>query len=104
MFRQGDVLIVPVAEVPAGLKNVPLDGGRLVLAYGEATGHAHVVDGDAQLLESDVADMGERFLRVLEEDAALVHDEHDTIVLPPGDYAVIGQREYTPEAIRRVAD
>lgn len=103
MFRQGDVLVVPVNEIPAGVKDVPLEAGRLILAHGEATGHAHVVEGEAQLLESDVAEMEERFLRV-EQEAALVHDEHATIALPPGDYRVIRQREYSPEAIRNVAD
>ena len=43
MFRQGDVLVVPVDEIPTGLKKVPREQGRLVLAHGEATGHAHVV-------------------------------------------------------------
>ena len=103
MFRQGDVLVMPVEEIPTGLKKVPLDGGRLILAYGEATGHAHVVEGEAELLAADVEEMEERFLRV-EREAQLVHDEHDAIVLPPGDYAVVGQREYSPEEIRRVAD
>ena len=35
---------------------------------------------------------------------ALEHDEHETIQLPPGDYRIIRQREYSPEAIRNVAD
>lgn len=103
MFRQGDVLVVPVDEIPTGLKKVPLEAGRLVLAHGEATGHAHVVEGEAELFESDVDEMDRRFLRV-EEESALVHDEHDTIVLPPGDHEVIRQREYAPEAPRYVAD
>jgi hypothetical protein len=35
---------------------------------------------------------------------ALEHDEHDAIHLPPGNYQVVRQREYTPEAIINVAD
>lgn len=103
MFRQGDVLVVPVDAVPAGLKKVPLENGRLVLAHGEATGHAHVIEGEAVLLAADVAEIDERFLQI-EQEAQLVHDEHDTITLPPGGYKVIRQREYSPEEIRRVAD
>lgn len=51
MFRQGDVLIVPLGEdaVPdhaVGAVSEPRDGrGRLVLALGEVTGHAHAVVG-----------------------------------------------------------
>ena len=45
------------------------------------------------------------FLRVLEEAGVEVtHEEHATLTIPPGDYEVKRQREYTPEEIRRVAD
>jgi hypothetical protein len=36
--------------------------------------------------------------------ACLRHEEHTAVVLPPGIYEVVIQREYTPEAIRNVAD
>lgn len=104
MFRQGDVLVVPVGAMPADLERVPLESGRLVLAHGEVTGHAHVVEGAAELFTpADVDELERRFLRV-EQEAQLVHDEHSTIVLPPGDYEVRRQREYAPEAPRFVAD
>lgn len=105
-YRQGDVLVVESTKSPKELTPVPLEGGRLILAHGEVTGHAHVVvGGTAELFTpSDAADLEERFLRIEGEDAELVHDEHGTIALPPGDYRVLRQREYTPEAIRTVAD
>lgn len=103
MFRQGDVLIVPVKEVPAEAKPIAHGRGRLVLAYGEATGHAHVVEGKAELLVADLEDLERRFLRVKAE-ARVVHDEHDALILPPGDYEIRRQREYSPEANRWVAD
>jgi hypothetical protein len=43
IIRQGDVLLTPVLSLPVGLKEVPLDKGRIVLAYGEVTGHAHAI-------------------------------------------------------------
>ena len=46
MFRQGDVLLVPVRpeRLPGHARPLPRDArGRLVLALGEATGHAHAV-------------------------------------------------------------
>lgn len=103
LFRQGDVLIARVKELPTELKPVPKDNGRVILAYGEVTGHAHAVLGDVELLGSDVAEMEERFLRV-EQEAQVVHEEHGTIELPAGDYRITRQREYSPEEIRMVAD
>jgi hypothetical protein len=114
MYRQGDVLIRPLGKgekVPSGLKSVPRDRGRVVLAYGEVTGHAHVVECEREdgisLLASDL-DIGleaERFLQVRDEAGAqIVHDEHGTIEVPPGDYEIVRQREYAPEAPQWVAD
>lgn len=104
IFRQGDVLVAETKSTPTKLDPVPLDAGRLILAYGEVTGHAHVVQGEAELFTTgDIAELEDRFLRV-EQEAKLVHDEHDAITLPPGNYVVRRQREYAPEEIRAVAD
>lgn len=103
MYRQGDILLVPVEEIPEDLKQVPKEQGRIVLAHGEATGHAHVLEGKAEFLAADLEEMEGRFARVL-EDAELVHDEHDTIKIPAGDYEVRRQREYQPEAPVFVGD
>jgi hypothetical protein len=103
MFRQGDILLVPVEKIPEDLKEVPREQGRMVLAHGEATGHAHVLEGEAQFLAADLEEMDGRFLLV-EEEAELVHDEHDTITVPPGEYEVRRQREYQPEAPVWVGD
>lgn len=104
--RQGDVLIRRVAKIPKGLKKVPLENGRVVLAHGEATGHAHaVVDrvAEVEFLAADLREMEKRFLRV-ESEVDVVHDEHATITLAPGEYEVVRQREYAPEAPQWVAD
>lgn len=104
IYRQGDVLVAAINDIPSDVRQVPLDNGRLILAYGEVTGHAHVVIGDAELFTpADVAELEDRFLTV-EQEAQIVHDEHSTIALPPGNYIVRRQREYSPEEIRRVAD
>ncbi|MGH8907319.1 MAG: hypothetical protein ACRD0K_12525 [Egibacteraceae bacterium] len=92
-YRQGDVLIVATRQLPAGLVPAPRDRGRIVLAEGEATGHAHAIaERGAILYEGDGE---ERFLEV-ETAVALRHEEHGAITLPPGTYRVIRQREYTP--------
>lgn len=103
--RQGDVLIVAADTIPTGVKPVPLENGRVVLAHGEVTGHCHAIDSDYATLfaPADLDEMADRFLRV-EHEVQVVHDEHDTITLPAGDYVIRRQREYAPEAIRNVAD
>ncbi len=102
MFRQGDVLLRKVDRTPTKRHRiVPRDGGRVVLAYGEETGHAHAIyDQVAKLF----AGAGERLLTA-EKPVTLRHEEHDSIELPAGTYEVIQQREYDPgQGSRSVAD
>jgi hypothetical protein len=106
MYRQGDVLVVPIkeSELPAELVPAPRDrGGRLVLAYGEATGHAHVATGDGLKLLCLPDDLESMFLHV-EGYGRLSHEEHGPIPLPAGYYRVVRQREYVPGSVRPVAD
>lgn len=42
-YRQGDVLIERIDSVPDDAQPVPLEDGRIVLAHGEVTGHAHAI-------------------------------------------------------------
>jgi hypothetical protein len=98
MWRQGDVFIAPVASIPRGAKPRPTG----VLIEGELTGHSHRV---ADLRDAEVLEVGDQlFLRVLADTATIVHQEHGPITLVQGTYRVWGQREYSPEAIRRVLD
>ncbi|MFJ9364528.1 hypothetical protein ACIRRA_08955 [Nocardia sp. NPDC101769] len=105
MFRQGDVLIMPIAEseLPAHAVEVPAEPrdarGRMVLALGEVTGHAHAVAAPGRLLRS-----GAQLLMFLPEGGRVVHEEHAPIPLPKGWFRVIRQREYFPGAVRIVAD
>lgn len=104
MFRQGDVLIVPVEKLPSELTPVKREAGRAVLAHGELTGHAHAIANKRATLFRDPK-LNEMFMLVEgDKPVALKHDEHKTIDVPPGRYKVIRQREYSPEAIRNVAD
>lgn len=114
MYRQGDVLIVPLAgpadETPptiaaaiAGVEPAPRDPhGRMVLALGESTGHAHAVVGKGALYPT-VAELEPMHLH-LPYGGRVVHEEHAAFNLPPGWYKVVRQREYEPGSIRMVAD
>lgn len=101
--RQGDVLIFRTDALPKDGKTVERENGLIILAYGEATGHHHAIeDTDVELFET--ANAVDRWLRVGSEGATLAHQEHAAVALPPGDYRVVRQREYSPEAIQNVAD
>jgi hypothetical protein len=105
--RQGDVLVLSTdAQAPSNLQPVPRDHGRIVLAYGEVTGHAHAIaDRDAELYSQPNTE--DRFLRIMASSGVeLQHEEHSTITLPPGNYIVRRQREYQSEDMPaiRVAD
>jgi hypothetical protein len=102
MARQGDVLVRRVDSMPTAVKKVDWKKeGRVILAYGEVTGHAHALDMSfATMFQTEE---GQRFINVI-EGAALSHEEHATVTPQPGVYEVIQQREYTPQAIRNVED
>jgi hypothetical protein len=98
-YRQGDVLLVPIATLPPNATLVSCDDA-VVLAYGEATGHRHQISAKyANLYECD----GGRLIKA-KTGACLLHEEHAPIVLQPGFYKVVQQREYHPAALRPVCD
>ncbi|MBN2118543.1 MAG: hypothetical protein JW730_18360 [Anaerolineales bacterium] len=99
MYRQGDVMLIP-AEVPEEAVEQKTMG-RIILAEGEATGHAHsMLPAYAVMLATPD---GRRFIRAL-MGATLEHQEHAAIAVPPGNYEIRIQREYEPEGVRNVAD
>jgi len=114
LYRQGDVLIRRIEKIPLRRHTPKHDEEqRLVLAHGEATGHAHVITAkpsQARLRHAERVASTRRgpgspertFLEVLSP-VALLHEEHAPIELPPGAYEVTRQREYSPEQARREA-
>jgi hypothetical protein len=116
MYRQGDVLLVPISEEEyrqvqavdawgrSRLRKVhrnsrpgyhPRNNTGLILVPGEATGHHHKVKHPKAKLE--IKD-GEMFLTVPSGGAALTHEEHKAVMLPAGKFRVIRQKEYEPPA------
>lgn len=89
LFRQGDVLIRERAEPVAIANEVPRDSGRVILAYGEVTGHAHAIHNSKAKLFREDGSGGATHLSIADPaGAALQHEEHATIMLPPGNYDV----------------
>ncbi|SRR5260221_14753165 len=101
IYRQGDVLLIKVDEIPADAKPVKRDAGRIVLAYGEVTGHAHAIKTPKVKMLTTI--IGERFLSSA-TGFNLNHEEHATAHLSAGIFQVIRQIEYSPEEIRTIAD
>jgi hypothetical protein len=106
-IRQGDVLFLPVPTIPRGERRKRDNG---TVAYGEVTGHSHRL---ADLASAEVLEIGDGlYVRVSahgisiggEAGATFVHEEHAPATLPPGDYKIRIQREYSPAAIRDVID
>jgi hypothetical protein len=102
IVRQGDVLLVPVDSIPKGASTIHSSvEGRNVLAYGEVTGHHHSV----AVADSELVSAAEQvYLRIMSA-TTLDHQEHGSIALAPGNYRVVRQREYRPDALPvQVAD
>lgn len=99
--RQGDVLVIETDQIPIDAKEV-IDGERIVLAHGEATGHAHAIYEEGATMLRAPENKG-TFLKLIKT-VALSHEEHTKIPLDGGIKRVIRQTEYTPEELRYVAD
>ena len=116
MYRQGDVLIEEVKEVP------PREEVKdTLLVRGEGRNHGHFIAGKnliiSKALENELSEGGGIITHYLDvqSEADLEHllidsgtwtHEHNPITIPPGKYRVIKQREYNPysKAIRAVRD
>ncbi len=99
-YRQGDVLLMKVDRIPLEAAEQPSDGARVVLAYGEVTGHAHAIEAMTATIFKTAEN---EYIRVL-PGAVLRHEEHAPLTIEPGCYRIIHQREYEPQSWRRVLD
>lgn len=104
IYRQGDVLIQEInkAETETQGETIPREDGRLILVYGEVTGHSHAIAEEGATLSR----MDDAMLLSITESGgtSLKHEEHARIHLPKGNYRVMIQREYSPGSIRDVQD
>lgn len=109
-YRQGDVPLVPYAGSTAGFEPQPAPGGKIVLALGEATGHHHRIEFAFDALDPEQARLyrdpltGAQIVAIGGGGATLLHEEHDPIALPPGNYLQLVQVEDDGEMIHQVAD
>lgn len=101
-IRQGDVLTIEIDELPKDIALMKREGGAVVLAHGEATGHKHAFYGGGVRMYSSPSARGAtkerpaRLLRLLKTDG-LRHDEHTEIPHERGLRRVIRQTEWTDQ-------
>jgi hypothetical protein len=108
--QQGDVILNRIEEIPEGATKVPLTSRWYTVAYGEATGHSHVIK-DTQNIELYELN-GTLFVRAL-ADADLQHveesgtkAEHDTVPIQEGTWQIRTPREWDAfdEEARNIRD
>lgn len=110
VMYQGDIGLRLVNALPDGATKVAAKDGHYVIAWGEATNHAHAVVAtpEVELYERN----GVLYLKC-DAPTALLHGplhggkgDHGTQTLAPGVHEVIRQRtyDYVAHAPRRVID
>ena len=100
-LQQGDVIIRSIVKIPEGVNRVSKTARGFILAEGEATGHAHVIEDDIEMYEKE----GVLFIKI-EKSVTVEHEEHKPIRLEKGNYEIGYVREYNfyKEDPRRVKD
>ncbi len=104
-IRQGDIFLQPVDMTNPVYSDISkfkkISDNKYTLAYGETTGHSHVMQGKVSFYDN-----GGQILCNVTGDTELVHEEHGRIEIPEGNYLVVYQREYDvlESTIRRVMD
>lgn len=90
VYRQGDVLLFPVARKVGRAVKQWVEDYQAVLASGRTSGNPHALEGLFDLYENED---GLRYAEVVEE-CELTHPEHATLKIEPGLYQVIRQQVY----------
>ena len=101
MIVQGDVYLVEIESLPEGTNKVEKNERGYILAKGEHTGHAHVIDDELDVYEQN----GVLYIRT-ENEVQVTHEEHLPITVEPGIWRVGIVQEYDPfmEEARNVQD
>tara|TARA_B100001245_G_C22852849_1_gene409980 strand:+ start:817 stop:1182 length:366 start_codon:yes stop_codon:yes gene_type:complete len=92
VVRHGDLLFRAIDQLPA--KSGMTLQKDAVLALGEATGHKHILVGNAQIYNRvDEEGTETKYLQVNEE-SVINHEEHKTVTLPKNNYVMVQEREF----------
>lgn len=110
MAAQGDFLIIRIPELPDNLVEVAPIKGKHIVAHSE-TGHNHTMLKEKVSMYKEPMTKDEDIFRLflaVEAPSEIVHERdyhtHETLSIPPGNYEIRRQREYTAEGFRRAQD
>ena len=106
LYAQGDVLIERLENHTRSEKaaDIPRDpDGAIVVGRGELSGHRHVILEESaqfyrepELVGSPEPSQNYVGTLIVLEHSAVRHEEHHTVVIPPGSYIVRRQRIFNP--------
>lgn len=105
-YRQGDVLLVAEAGLPAGLEPLPPAHGVHPLASPDAPGggsHLVPLSPTVRAFRSVGGGGAAEWLQVAGAGVTVAHPEHAPLRLGPGVWRVVRQREYDPSTPRAAA-
>lgn len=101
-LQQGDTLYKKIEFLPDGIKEVKRKNGAIIIAEGEATGHAHrIFDVEAMFFEKD----GKFYLKN-EKSVTVKHEEHNPITIDPGIWEIgqVREKDWITGMVRKVID
>lgn len=93
IYRHGDVSLTKINEIPKNCKLIG-DFNKYILAFGEVTGHKHLLTAEPTAEFEVLQDSEGRYYLKLEGTAKLTHEEHKEIIIEKGLYFVGNEREY----------
>ena len=101
IYRHGDLLIRQIDKPNINL----IKQKDNVVAYGEFTGHHHVVITEDEQIAVFTDSSGKKYIDCV-SGSTITHPEHKEIILEPAFYEVIVEREFDPfeSKIREVKD
>jgi len=103
-YRHGDINLHPIKKVDG---EIVQHNGSFVLGLGETTGHRHVLTVNRpEDLVITKDDKGNYFFE-LKSEGKLTHEEHKTLIIPPGIYTKFQEEEvdhFANSITRKVID
>jgi hypothetical protein len=102
LLVQGDVFLVKEDKIPENAHMIKPTPRGYILATGEATGHAHVIDADIKCYEIN----GTLYIKN-DIPVELRHEEHKPLSISPGIWQVGRVKEFDAfkkERIRYISD
>jgi len=104
-YQQGDVLLTKIdeSEEKDTIRHKQLKKdimNKVVIRYGEATGHHHRFELKDLIPGTEVAAYGRDYsdrvdvIKVNGGEATMIHEEHNPINIPPGMYKISQVREF----------